>query len=482
MMQEVVVHRVRVLGLCLEGHMPEFAKSHLEVSSMEEQLLEAGTHVIEYAEHLGANQVEAYLESNRTIEVTLEKGMIKLTSEKLDVGCGIRVVIGKQLGISYVTSILEKDLNQAALDAFKAGRFSIPDVDFSSFTSCGSSYPNIKGLFDRELNSIECEQAAEILMRSVNASREVSGTERNMIEGSFIARTVTKAVINSIGVTGTSRETKAELNIYSSIGMEEKKCSSSEYQNSCTLEDINPEVIGAASAQKALQLRGSKTITGGEMPLILSPEALKSIFGSGLVRALDAKQVQDGKSYLVDNLGAQIASLVLEVYDNGLLSGALGSRPFDAEGTPSHKTPLISSGILQSYLHDSYSSTKDGINNTGNASRNSYKVTPRIDASNLVVMPGRTNLDQLISEVDRGVICTYTLDTPNVVTGELSAMIMEGFFISDGEIKHALKNTLFGTTMQDLLKKTIIVGSDVEQRGSVISPSLLVESTTITSG
>ena len=36
--------------------------------------------------------------------------------------------------------------------------------------------------------------------------------------------------------------------------------------------------------------------------------------------------------------------------------------------------------------------------------------------------------------------------------------------------------------MQDLMKKTILVGSDVEQRGSVISPSLLIESTTITSG
>jgi hypothetical protein len=43
------------------------------------------------------------------------------------------------------------------------------------------------------------------------------------------------------------------------------------------------------------------------------------------------------------------------------------------------------------------------------------------------------------------------------------------------EIQHALKNTLFGTTMQSLLKNISTVGSDVEHRGSVITPSIVVD-------
>jgi len=79
-------------------------------------------------------------------------------------------------------------------------------------------------------------------------------------------------------------------------------------------------------------------------------------------------------------------------------------------------------------------------------------------------------------------LCRFTNDSPNMVTGELSAMVMEGFYIRRGEIQHALKNTLFGTTMQSLLKNISTVGSDVERRGSVITPSVVVDSVKITSG
>ena len=96
--------------------------------------------------------------------------------------------------------------------------------------------------------------------------------------------------------------------------------------------------------------------------------------------------------------------------------------------------------------------------------------------------PGNSDLDEMISEVKRGVFCTFTFDRPNFVTGELSAMIMEGFLISNGELQHALKSTLFGITMQDLLKMTTLVGSEIGNLENVYSPPILVESVKITSG
>jgi len=449
---------------------------------LKRRLLELGTHAVDCAETLGANQAESYLESTRIIEVKIEKGLIRLAAEKQDAGCGIRVALGNRLGISYITSILERDLNQAVQDAISAARASVPDHDFKSFVSVQSSYPKVKGLFDKALDQIGCEQAVEIMTRAVQASRDVSGEERNLIEGVFTAESKTRVIVNSQGINGISSETKTELEVYSTIGIGDEKCSSREDQSSRMLATIDPEMVGAMSARNALELRGAKSIDGGDMPLILAPRALLSVFGNGLAEALDARQIQDGKSYLLDSLGAQIAFSELEIVDTGILANALGSRPFDAEGFPSQNTPLISSGVLQSFLHDSYSSTKDDVNNTGNAVRSSYRVTPRIAVSNLVVSPGAPSLEDMISEVDRGVLCTFTFDTPNVVTGELSAMIMEGFSISKGEIHHPLKSTLFGITMPDLLKRTILIGSDVESRGNVISPSILVHSAKITSG
>jgi PmbA protein len=329
---------------------------------------------------------------------------------------------------------------------------------------------------------MDCEFAVETMTHAIQASRGVSGNERNLIEGGFMAESKMRVVANSNDVCGTSIETKTELEVSSTIGIGEDQCSSWEIQDSRSLADIDPEYTGEKSAQNALELRGAQTMENGDMPLILTPRALWAILGNGFAKALDAKQVQDGKSYLMDSIGSQIASTELEIADNGILDGGLGSRTFDVEGTPSQYTSLIDSGILRNYLHDSYSSRKDGIESTGNANRGSYRSTESIGPTNLVVKPGSSTLDEMISEMKKGVLCTFTLDTPNLVTGELSAMVMEGFYISKGEIQYPLKSTLFGTSMRDLLEKTIIVGSEVVSWEEIVSPPLFVESVKITSG
>ncbi len=449
---------------------------------MKQELLELGSYVTAHAERNEADQVEVYIESIRRLEIKIEKGFIRLASEKHDYGCGIRVAIGNRLGLSYVTSLIESDLEMATQDAIRAAKASVPDPHFKYFASVESSYPNVKGLFDKNLGQIDCEQAIDIMNRAIQSSKEISGKERNLVEGGFISESKTRAITNSNGVSCMSSETMADLEIYSTIGIGDEKCSSDNNQSTREIGSIDPEKVGATSAQNALNLRGAQTVDGGDMPLVLAPRALATVLGRGLVDALDAKNIQDGNSYLIDSLGSKVASSKLAITDTGVLPAELGSRPFDAEGYPSQSTPLISSGILQNYLHNSYSSARDDVANTGNAARSSYRLTPRIAASNLLVVSGTSSLDEMISEVNKGVLCTYTHDRPNSVTGELSAMIMEGFLISRGEIKHALKGTLFGTTLQDLMSRTILIGNDVERRSPMISPSILVESVKITSG
>ena len=130
---------------------------------MNDRLLELGNHVVEHAENHGADQVEAYLESSRIIEVKIEKGVIRLAAEKFDTGCGIRIAVGKQLGVSYVTSHHEPDVEQATRDAIKAAKASVHDSDFNSFASMDTLYPKIKGLYDKEIAQLTSEQAIDVI-------------------------------------------------------------------------------------------------------------------------------------------------------------------------------------------------------------------------------------------------------------------------------------------------------------------------------
>ncbi|RLI57690.1 MAG: metalloprotease PmbA, partial [Candidatus Thorarchaeota archaeon] len=55
-------------------------------------------------------------------------------------------------------------------------------------------------------------------------------------------------------------------------------------------------------------------------------------------------------------------------------------------------------------------------------------------------------------------------------------------YVENGEIKHALKNTLMGINMRDLLKRVVRVGADVRTTLSMITPSVMIERALITSG
>ena len=60
---------------------------------------------------------------------------------------------------------------------------------------------------------------------------------------------------------------------------------------------------------------------------------------------------------------------------------ALGSRPFDGEGLPTRRTPVVERGVLTSYLLDTYSARKLQSRSTGNAAR-SIGDSPRVSPTN----------------------------------------------------------------------------------------------------
>lgn len=449
---------------------------------MKETLIELGELVVKEAERLSATHSEIYLKSIDKLAINIERGSIRAASRSQDVGCGIRSVIDKKIGYSYTTTIDKNDVLRAVSDSISVAKSSLPDERFVSLPQYSGAYPAVKGLFDPHIAELTAEESADLMVRGVSACKEVSGEQRNLITGLVSSYTSTTVIVNSLGITGHDRKTELTIELSAVIGEGDEQCSSWEEQTSCNLQLIEPEVIGKKAAENALALRGAKTIQGGDMKLILAPLAIEYLFGQGLVPALNAKEVQQGKSYLVDSLGSKISTETLGIHDNALVEGGIGSRSFDGEGSPSKQTTIIDSGILTSYLHDSYSSNHDGVANTSNALRKSYENLPVITRSNLIVLPGKGSLDYFVEDIGKGVLCRFTFDRPNMVTGELSAMVMEGFYIEGGEVQHALKNTLFGTTMQDLLMNTIAVGSDVEKRGSVITPSIVVDSVKVTSG
>ncbi len=447
-----------------------------------DQLLDVAELAVEKALENGADQAEAFAGSSKSFSIEVENSAIKAAEEKHDAGIGIRAVIGKQIGFAYVTTLQKADYEEAAIKAVKLARASIPDSDFVSLPSFSGTYPSVIGLYDNAVKELASEDAADLIVRAVDASKERLGDMQVAIEAELTAASGKKAIVNSLGISNTAKSSSVMMYCYPAIKADGEQTSSFEYQISRTLKDIDPEWIGTNSSEKTLRNLGGKTVEGGDMPVMFTPLAVGTILGGGFAGAINAEEVQYGRSYISDDFGSKIASDELNIIDDGVLEHGIGSRSFDAEGYPSQKTVILENGILKALLHNSYTANKDNVDNTGNASRPSYAGVPIISASNFTIMKGSGDFDDLVGELNEGILCTRTGDRPNMTTGDLSAMVMEGFLIKNGEIQHPVKSTLIGINMRDLLLRIQRIGADVRTTFSVISPSIIIESAKITSG
>jgi PmbA protein len=223
--------------------------------------------------------------------------------------------------------------------------------------------------------------------------------------------------------------------------------------------------------------------------VIFGPEAVSYQLFDVLVGALSGSNVIGGRSVWSRENGAQVASDKLTVIDDAVLGGGFASRSFDDEGFPSQATVLVDHGRLVSFLHDAATAKTLKTKNTGNASRypggsdmvrmitgSGYRTKPEVYPSNLVIKQGDRSKEELVSEMDKGVLVESMAGFAQQGSGLVSAQLSRGFWVQHGEIQHAIKGGMVLGVAFDWLKQISGVGGDSKQFVNSVVPSLRVES------
>lgn len=202
---------------------------------------------------------------------------------------------------------------------------------------------------------------------------------------------------------------------------------------------------------------GARALRTGRYPALFEPEVTATILQLLLV-SLSGKAVAEGKSHLAQNLGERVASEHVTLVDDPTLQAGLGSRPFDAEGTPARRTTLIEAGVLRSFLHNSDTARRTGQQNTGHAAR-SYASTLGISISNVLLEPGSG------VALDDGVIVTDLMGVhagANPISGDVSVQ-GHGLRVEAGEAR-PVDNFALSFNLFRLLEQVRAVGDDLTWR------------------
>ena len=209
---------------------------------------------------------------------------------------------------------------------------------------------------------------------------------------------------------------------------------------------------------------------------------LRPGLGSGHPRAhLQLHQWRRGLASLdlpLDRIDTQIASELITVVDDPTIPRGPGSRSYDGEGLLAKKSTIVEKGRLLSYQLDTYSGKKLNRPSTANASRGSSGGVG-ISGSNFHILARLTAAEEIVRSTKKGLLVTSMMGFGfNAVTGDFSRGA-SGFWVENGEITFPVSEVTISLNLDQLLKRIDAVGSDLDLKTSVASPTLRVSSMTL---
>jgi PmbA protein len=237
------------------------------------------------------------------------------------------------------------------------------------------------------------------------------------------------------------------------------------------------ERVGQIAAQRTVRRLGARKVKTAHVPVVLDPLVSASIL-EHIFEGVNGDSVYRGASFLAGKLGQKIAGENVTVIDDGTMPGGFGTAPFDGEGIPTRRKLVIENGVLKSYLLNTYTAKKLGLETTANAARG-LAGTPGIGPGNYFLQPGNKTAKELIAEVKEGLYVTEFLGHgANLVTGDYSRGA-SGLWISGGELAYPVEEITVAGNLKDMFFHISEIANDLEFRGSVAAPTIRIDGLTV---
>jgi PmbA protein len=437
---------------------------------MREDLL---AEVLRRARARGATAADGYLIEERHFSASVRLGEVETVTHARDQRLSLRVFVGLASAASSTSDLSPQSLERVVDEATALAKITAEDPH------AGLPDPAelIEHVPDLDLEDVAGDSTSPedkiAIAREAEAAALASDPRITNSEGAeYGDRRARFAYATSHGFAhayATSSFTISVAPVAAANGEMQRDYWWSTARKRACLED--PASVGRTAAARAVRRLGSRKISTTEVPVIFDPENAASLIRA-LAGAASGPSLYRRASFLLDRLGTTIAAPRVTVVDDGLIPGALGSRPFDGEGLATRRTVLVREGVLESYLLDSYSARKLGLTSTHHAVRDGSGVT--VATTNLMLMAGPSTPAELIASVKRGLYVTELIGFGvNAVTGDYSRGAV-GLWIENGELTHPVEEVTVAGNLLEMFTRIEGIGNDLTLRDRTAAPTLLI--------
>ena len=425
----------------------------------------------------GATGADVMVADGETLSVQVRMGAVDRLTKAREKRLGLRVFFG-QRSASASTSDFSRDSLEKFVGETCALAQAVIEDPVSGLPDPGQYATEFPDLHIYDPTKLQTDQQIDLAIRTERAAFAADSRVTNS-EGAECDSSSGRIILaNSYGFLGQYTNSSFSLSVSpiasDGAGMQRDYWYGVD-RSFAKLE--SPEVIGKEATRRTVRKLGARKVPTCSAPVVFDPEVAGSLL-SHLCSALSGYALYKGASFLVGQLGAQIAPEFVTIYDDGRMPGGLGTRPFDGEGLPTRKQAVVERGRLTSYLLDTYSGKKLGLPSTGNAAR-SIGESPSAGPTNFYMVPGSTSPETILASVEQGLYVTDLIGFGiNMVTGDYSRGA-SGFWIENGELAYPVEEITIAGNLKKMYADIETIGTDLVFRGRIASPTVKLGEMTI---
>ena len=428
------------------------------------------------AKKVGADDAEVWVQESTRLTVRVRQGSVEELTEATTRSLHLRLYVEQRLGRTSCSDLHVRTLGGLAkrtVDrAWKAGQDT-----FSSLPEKAGHVPDAEALelYDDSLEELGAADGVALARETERIGLQLDPRIKNSGGASFHFSRGRVWLANSRGFEGSYRSTGCSLGLYLLGQQEGQAAQVADYwftssRHRARLE--SPEQVARRTVDRVRRHFGARKVATEEVPVVFEPllaaDLVSDVFG-----AIRGEAIYLRRSFLVDALGEKVAAKGVTLLDDGLITGGLGTRPFDREGVPSQRTKVIDDGVLRHYLCGSYSARKLQARPTGNGTGDGEAPT------NFYLAAGRHSPEEIVASIPRGLYLTRMIGQGvNLVTGDYSRGAF-GLWIEDGQFAFPVHEVTVSGNLRRMLEGIEMVGNDLDFRDQFAAPTLKIASMTV---
>ncbi|HLJ39142.1 MAG TPA: metalloprotease PmbA [Steroidobacteraceae bacterium] len=434
------------------------------------QLSDLVAYALDEARRQGASQCEADASVSRGLNVTVRLGEVDTVEYQRDRGLAVTVYFGKRKGSASTADLGRAAVLETVTKACAIARYTAEDP-YAGLVEPEALARDIPDLDLDHAWEITPEQAIE-LARGCEAAGLAVDTRISNSEGASVGtQRHTGTYGNSLGFLAGYSASNHSISCSLIAGEDAQMQRDHWYsvaRDPADLEDATR--IGRLAGERALARLGARRLTTRKCPVAFAPDMARGLVGHFLGAIRGTSQYRKA-SFLLEAAGSQVFPEFVQMQERPHIRKGLASSPFDQEGAATRDRELVRNGVLDGYVLGSYSARRLGLKTTGNAG----------GIHNLIVTASDGGLDSaaFLRRLGTGLLVTELMGQGvNAVTGDYSRGA-SGFWVEEGAIRYPVHEVTIAGNLKQMYRDIAALGADVDVRGAVRAPSVLVSEMTI---